>query len=70
MNAEVNVVSERALHPLAINGESLQDLGHWLKSNGMRQISAPDPRRTMIERYPAGLFSEAELEALWDVMEG
>jgi hypothetical protein len=29
-----------------------------------------DPRRTMIERYPAGLFSEAELEALWDVMEG
>ena len=25
MNAEVNVVSERALHPLAINGESLQD---------------------------------------------
>ena len=70
MNAEVNIVSERALHPLAINGESLQDLGHWLKSNGMRQISAPDPRRTMIERYPAGLFSEAELEALWDVMEG
>jgi hypothetical protein len=24
----------------------------------------------MIERYPAGLFSEAELDALWDVMEG
>ena len=70
MNAEVNVVCERALHPLAINGESLQDLAHWLKSNGTRQISEPDPRRTMIERYPAGLFSEAELEALWDVMEG
>ncbi len=65
MNAEVNVVRERALHPLAVNSESLQ-----VKSNGTRQIREPDPRRMMIERYPAGLFSEAELEALWDVMEG
>jgi len=52
MNAEVNVVSERALHPLAINGESLQDLTHWLKSNGMRQISQPDPRRTISSATP------------------
>lgn len=70
MNAEVNVVSDKALHPLAVNSESLQILAHWFKSNGMRQISDNDPRRTMIERYPAGLFSEAELDALWDVMEG
>jgi hypothetical protein len=70
MNAEMNVVGEKALHPLAINSESLQILAHWFKSNGMRQISETDPRRTMIERYPAGLFSEAELDALWDVMEG
>ena len=70
MNAEVNVVGERALHPLAVNSESLQILAHWLKSHGMRPIEDTDPRRTMIERYPAGLFSEAELDALWDVMEG
>ncbi|MGE8067258.1 hypothetical protein [Pseudomonas sp. NPDC089569] len=70
MNAEVNMVGERALHPLTVNGESLQILAHWFKSNGTRQISETDPRRTMIERYPAGLFSEAELDALWDVMEG
>jgi hypothetical protein len=70
MNAEVNVASERALHPLAVNSESLQILAHWFKSNGTRQIAEGDPRRTMIERYPAGLFSEAELDALWDVMEG
>lgn len=70
MNAEVNVVSERALHPLAVNNESLQILAHWFKSNGTRQIRETDPRRTMIERYPAGFFSEAELDALWDVMEG
>jgi len=66
----MNMVSERASHPLAMNNESLQVLAQWLKSNGTRQIREPDPRRTMIERYPAGLFSEAELDALWAVMEG
>ena len=70
MNAEVNAVGERALHPLAVNSESLQILAHWLESNGTRPTEDKDPRRMMIERYPAGLFSEAELEALWDVMEG
>lgn len=64
------MVSERTSHPLAMNSESLQVLAQWLKSNGNRQVREPDPRRIMIERYPAGLFSEAELEALWDVMEG
>ena len=66
----MNMVSERAPHPFVINSESLQVLAHWLKSNGTRQVREPDPRRMMIERYPAGLFSEAELEALWDVMQG
>jgi hypothetical protein len=70
MNAEMNAVSERALYPLAVNSESPQVLAHWLKSKGTRQTTESDPRRTMIERYPAGLFSEAELQALWDVMEG
>jgi len=45
-------------------------LAQWLKSNGTRQVREPDPRRMMIERYPADFFSEAELEALWDVMQG
>lgn len=66
MNADVNVVSDRALHPLAVNAESLQTLANWFKSKGTRQTTKSDPRRTMIERYPAGLFSEAELDALWD----
>jgi len=70
MNAEVNRMGERAMHPLAVNSESLQALAHMFKSNGTRQISETDPRRTMIERYPVGFFSEAELDALLDVMEG
>ncbi|MDX9666342.1 hypothetical protein QMK50_15345 [Pseudomonas sp. P5_152] len=66
----MNRVSERTAHPLALNRESLQVLAQWLKSNGTRQVREPDPRRMMIERYPADFFSEAELEALWDVMQG
>ncbi|AJO76042.1 hypothetical protein KTQ74_08960 [Pseudomonas chlororaphis] len=66
----MNMVSERSLHPMAINNESLQVLAQWLKSNGTRQVRETDPRRMILDRYPAGLFSEAELEALWDVLEG
>lgn len=66
----MNMTSERTCHPLAVNGESLQALAQWLKSNGTRQLREPDPRQMIIERYPVGLFSEAELEALWDVMQG
>ncbi|RBL67410.1 hypothetical protein C3E98_032120 [Pseudomonas sp. MWU13-2625] len=66
----MNMVSERASHPLAMNNESLQVLAQWLKSNGTRQIREPDPRRIIIERYPAGLLSEAELLAMWDVVKG
>ncbi|MFJ2539586.1 MULTISPECIES: hypothetical protein [unclassified Pseudomonas] len=70
MNAEVNTVRARTLRPMAVNGKSLQVVAHWLKSNGTRQIREADPRRMMIERYPADLFSEAELDALWAVMQG
>ncbi|BAQ72010.1 MULTISPECIES: hypothetical protein [Pseudomonas] len=66
----MNMVSERTSHPLAMSNESLQALAQWLKSNGTRQIREPDPRRIIVERYPAGLLSEAELQALWDVVKG
>jgi len=66
----MNMVSERTSHPLAMNSESLQVLARWLKSNGTRQVRETDHRRMILDRYPAGLFSEAELEALWDVLEG
>ena len=70
MDAKLNMVCERTLHPLAINRESLQVLARWLKSNGARRVAYSDSRRTMIERYPVGLFTEAEIQALWDVMQG
>ncbi|SEN36653.1 hypothetical protein SAMN04487857_114136 [Pseudomonas sp. ok272] len=66
----MNRVSEHRPHPLALNGQALQMLAQWLKCNAARQARTSDPRRMMIERYPADLFSEAELQALWDVMQG
>ncbi|UFH49208.1 hypothetical protein [Pseudomonas sp. KNUC1026] len=43
---------------------SLQMLALWLRANGGRQILHTDPRKLMSERYPRGLFSDAEMEVL------
>ncbi|KIH80446.1 hypothetical protein [Pseudomonas batumici] len=66
----MNVASERVSHPLSVTSESLQILAQWLKSNGTRTTRGQDPRRMITDRYPAGLFSEAELEALLGVLQG
>ena len=66
----MNVASERASHPLSVTNESLQVLAQWLKSNGTHSTRAQDPRRMIIDRYPTGLFSEAELEVLLGVLKG
>nr|WP_191490030.1 hypothetical protein [Pseudomonas sp. FEN] len=69
-SAGMNVASERVSHPLSVTSESLQILAQWLKSNGTRTTRGQDPRRIIIDRYPEGLFSDAELEALLGVLQG
>lgn len=66
----MNVVSELASHPSAVNRESLQVLAQWLKNNGTNRVRKTDPRRAIIERYPAGLINDAELEALLGIWHG
>ncbi|WP_166361164.1 hypothetical protein [Pseudomonas akapageensis] len=66
----MNVVSELASHPSAVNRESLQVLAQWLKNNGATRVRQTDPRRAIIERYPAGLINDAELEALLGIWHG
>jgi len=61
---DMNTVSEPASHPSPVNAESMQRLAQWLKCNGAIKIQKPDPLQMLMERYPAGLLSEAELEAL------
>lgn len=70
MNADINMMHKRTFHPLRVNGDALQALAHWLKANDPRRARTPDAHRVMVERYPAGLFSEEELQALCDVING
>lgn len=63
----MNAVSEPALPSSTVNHESLERLAQWLKDNGAIQVRRTSHRRSLLERYPAGLITEAELDALLDI---
>ncbi|WPO99714.1 hypothetical protein SFA35_24475 [Pseudomonas sp. HR96] len=58
----MSAVAESGSH--SINGETLQALVAWLKTNGSVRHRQEDARMAMVQRYPAGLLSDDELEAL------
>ncbi|TFF36611.1 hypothetical protein [Pseudomonas sp. RIT623] len=60
----MNAASESALRPLAVNHRSLKMLAQWLKHHGSNRVRTTDPRRLLDGRYPQGLISDAEFEAL------
>ena len=65
----MNVFCERVSRPQPVSRESLLVLANWFKRNGPRNDnSGQSVYQLLRERYPAGLFSEAELEALWGVL--
>jgi hypothetical protein len=68
MNADINLIYKRTSHPPMVDGDAIHALALWLKANGPRQIRTPDPRRVMSERYPVGLFSEDEVQALCELI--
>ena len=69
MNANINPMYTRTFHPSRVDGDAINALGLWLKENGSRQVrQQPDLRSVMSERYPVGLFSEAEMLALCELM--
>jgi len=70
MNADINLMYTRTFHPLRVNGDAIHALALWLKANGSRQIRTPDPRRVPFAHHPAGLFSEDEVQALCELMQG
>ncbi|HAB03818.1 MAG TPA: hypothetical protein DCE25_13245 [Pseudomonas sp.] len=63
----MNAASETALRPSAVNHQSLRLLMQWLRHHGGKRVRTTDPRRLLVGRYPAGLISEAELDALLGV---
>ncbi|MGH8450809.1 hypothetical protein [Pseudomonas sp.] len=69
MNADINLIYTRPFHPTRVNGDAIHALALWLKANGSRQARQADLRSVMIERYPAGLFSEDEVRALCELMQ-
>ncbi|MGB8974023.1 MAG: hypothetical protein WCC62_15965 [Pseudomonas capeferrum] len=63
----MNAASESALCPSAVNHQSLKVLAQWLKHYGSKPVRTTDPRRLLAGRYPQGLISEAEMQALMAV---
>ncbi|WP_081502570.1 hypothetical protein [Pseudomonas sp. GM84] len=63
----MNAASETALRPSSVSRQSLRTLTQWLKHQGSKRVRTTDPRRLLDGRYPQGLISEAELEALLGV---
>ncbi|MCK3852151.1 hypothetical protein [Pseudomonas sp. W2Jun17] len=69
MNADIDLMNTRTFHPLRVNGDAIHALALWLKANRSRQVrQVPDLRRVMRERYPVGLFTEDEVQALCELM--
>ena len=65
----MNVFCERVSRPQPVSRESLLVLANWSKRNGPRNDNSGQSAYQLLrERYPAGLFSEAELEALSGVL--
>ncbi|WP_301839805.1 hypothetical protein U9R80_25755 [Pseudomonas sp. JQ170C] len=60
----MNAASEPASSPSALNHKALERVAQWLKRNGAIRVRKTDKRRVLRDRYPAGLLTEAELEAL------
>jgi hypothetical protein len=68
MNADINLIYRRPFHPARVNGDAIQALALWLRANGSRQARQADLRSVLSKRYPAGLFSEDEVQALCELL--
>ncbi|AHG43295.1 hypothetical protein N018_24905 [Pseudomonas syringae CC1557] len=66
MNALISPQSVRGLSASPSN-EARQLLADWLKMTRPAK-PRPDVRAMLLQRYPAGLFNDAELEALLCVL--
>ena len=64
----MNVICERVLRPQAVSREPLIVLANWFKRNGSCTNRGQSACRFIRERYPVGLFSDAEVEALSGVL--
>ncbi|GAB7533732.1 hypothetical protein PS3A_61490 [Pseudomonas sp. 3A(2025)] len=65
MNAGITPHASRGL---SVSSEARTVIAAWLRSTRFPK-PRPDTRAMLIQRYPRGLFSEAELQALVTMIE-
>ena len=66
-SAQMSDVSQQSLRPLWSNGVPFRRQPQWILRQSM---STKVARQIIIERYPQGLFSDDELDALSLVLQG
>lgn len=59
---------EQGARVLSASSEARQMMADWLRTTSIRKPARPDVRKMLLQRYPAGLIDEAELEALVSVL--
>jgi hypothetical protein len=64
----MNAALEHHARGLSASSEARQMLADWLRTTKTPKPLRPDARKMLLQRYPAGLFEEAELEALIGVI--
>jgi hypothetical protein len=64
----MNAGIEHRARVLSASSEARQMMADWLRMTRVATPKRPDVRQMLLQRYPAGLFNEAELEALLCVL--
>lgn len=64
----MNAGIEQRARGLSASSEARQMMADWLRTTKTPKPQRPDVRQMLLQRYPAGLFNEAELEALLSVL--
>lgn len=64
----MNAGIEHGARSLSASSEARQMMADWLRTTRIRKPQRPDVRQMLLQRYPAGLLNEAELEALLSVL--
>jgi hypothetical protein len=64
----MNAGLEHRARGLSASSEARQMMADWLRTTRTPTTRRPDVRQMLLQRYPAGLLDEAELEALLAVL--
>lgn len=64
----MNAGLEQSARVMSASSEARQMMADWLRTTRLSKPQRPDVRQMLLQRYPAGLFNEAELEALLSVL--